>query len=308
MSSYLVHKACEVGKCKTAVRKVLSQPGYIEQEYRAFAKYDGCCAVTIMQADGTISHFSRTGEPAALSHLDGQLRLILGDLAKWHDGIVLLSEAWWPGRDQFPEISGAFRRHAGDDRLRLVITDYVTDAEFREGISTRPFNDRFDALVKAFSGFEDDPYNTSVGLADEWQSDTYITAKALAEALVGRGGYDGLIMRNPTAGWTKGHSGNDGAIIKVKHRVSIDVRCTGMVEGKGKQAGMVGALTFNWQGKHCEVGTGLSDDERKLSWENPVGATGHIFEVECLGFTPDGKPREPSFKGWRHDKLTADDE
>lgn len=312
MAKYLVHKAIEADKCKAGVKKLLAQPGYLEDNYRAFAKYDGCCVVVLVDDDGEVKYLSRTGEDANLHHLDDSVRTLFGEIATYNRGIVLFGEAWWPGRDQFPEISGAFRRHAGDTRLKLVLNDAVTLDEFTRGVSTRPFSERHRGLLSAFKGYESDPHTDSITHAREYQPHEYLTAKALAEALVNRGGYDGLIMRDPKGEWRKGDSGNGGEIIKVKHRVSIDVRCTGLVEGKGKQAGMTGALKFFWKGE-CEVGTGLTDATRISTWtghehhtkDSPVG---RIMEVECLGFTPDGKPREPSFKGWRFDKPKADNE
>lgn len=304
---YLVHKACEADKCKTAVKKLLAQTGYLEDNYRAFAKYDGCCVLVFVSEEGDVSYLSRTGEKANLSHLDPVVVSLFGDIAHLNGGVVLFGEAWWPGKDQFPEISGAFRRHSGDARLRLVLNDAVTQEEYDQGVSTRTFNERFQGLLSAFGGASTDPFLTTVGVAREYTANSYVTAKELAAFLVESGGFDGLIMRAPLAAWVQGSSGNDGAIIKVKHRVSIDVRVTGVVEGKGKQAGMAGAVQFKWHGKTCEVGTGMTDDRRLALWKS-YDTVGKIIEVECLGFTPDGKPREPSFKGIRYDKLNADDE
>ncbi len=303
MSSYLVHKAAEVSSCKKAVAAILSHPGYLENHYRAFAKYDGCCVIAIIEGLG-VQYLSRTGEKANLSHLDVMMVERFGDP---YQPIVVLGEAWWPGKGQFPQISGAFRRHSGDVRLQFVAYDLLTWEEYSSGVAQAPFRERFKRLEVAFKGHPYRPGEVPVSLAHQYSPDDYVTAKRLAGALVERGGYDGLIMRDPEAGWTKGHSGNDGAIIKVKHRVSIDVRCTEVVEGKGKKAGMAGALKFFWKGG-CEVGTGMSDAERRHAWECPDEIVGKIIEVECLGFTPDGKPREPSFKGCRFDKLKADNE
>lgn len=307
--AYLVHKAVEVDKCVTHVKKKLQQIGYLEDNYRAFAKYDGCCTVVKIDEDGTVEYLSRTGETANLHHLTATIQQLFGEIAQLNRGVVLFGEAWWPGRDQFPEISGAFRRHAGDTRLQLALNDAVTLLEFEVGVSGRSFEDRHRGLASAFKGVLN-PANDAmpVFMAREYNASEYVTAKALAAALVERGGYDGLILRNPLSGWEKDHSGNDGAIIKVKHRVSIDVRCVGMQEGLGKQAGMVGALLSSWKGVPFAVGTGLTNTLREAIWLNRVPAVGLIMEVECLGFTPEGTPREPSFKGFRHDKLKADDE
>lgn len=310
MSKYLVHKAIEVANCKVAVRNKLHPAGYLENNYRAFAKYDGCCTVAIVSEDG-VSYQSRTGEDANLHHLDKELLARFGDICRLNDTtIVVFGEAWWPGKDQFPQISGAFRRHAGDSRLQLAVFDVVTLEEFDLGHSSLTFNERHQRLLSAFKPCpaNDNISTPQVFPAREYKDTDYVSAKSLAEALVTRGGYDGLIMRDPQGAWLRGSSGNTGEIIKVKHRVSIDVRCTGVVEGKGKQAGMAGSLNFTWRGKECNVGTGLNDVQRIEYLRLETQVVGKIIEVECLGFTPEGIPREPSYKGVRFDKLAADDE
>ena len=306
MSNYLVHKACEAEKCKKPIAKVLTQPGYLEAHYRAFAKYDGCCVIVFVNEDGTVYYLSRTGEHVNMHHLDEDVWALFKDIVHLNDeGIVLFGEAWWPGADQFPEISGAFRRHAGDPNLRLVLNDAVLRSEYDQGVSSRPFHKRLSGLRAAFPHFNC-PYENMVSLAREYGHDEYITAKDLAAALVYRGGYDGLILRDPDAGWVKGHDGNDGAIIKVKHRVTYDLLCTGLEEGKGAMAGMTGALVFKWNDTTTNAGTGLSKAHRVAFWNDPSLIVGKIVEIEGLGLTNGGVPREPSIKGIRHDKLQPD--
>lgn len=307
MSNYLVHKACEAEKCKKPVAKLLTQPGYLEAHYRAFAKYDGCCVIVLVNEAGTVEYLSRTGEKANLSHLDEEVWTMFSEIVQRNDeGIVLFGEAWWPGADQFPEISGAFRRHAGDTNLRLVLNDAVLRSEYEQGVSSRPFWKRHIGLRSAFFPQDCCPYENMVSLAREYGHDEYVTAKLLAANLVARGGYDGLIMRDPEAGWVKGHDGNDGAVIKVKHRVTYDLLCTGLEEGKGAMAGMTGALVFKWNDTTTNAGTGLTKAHRNAYWADPSLAVGKIFEIECLGLTSGGVPREPSIKGVRHDKLQPD--
>src|SRR5690606_20801028 len=124
--------------------------------------------------------------------------------------------------------------------------------------------------------------------------------------LKARGGYDGLILRDPKGTWTRG-SGVTGEIIKLKPVLSFDLRVVGAEEGKGKHAGRLGAIVVEFQGKKLRVGTGFSDAERKDWWENGEDLIGQIAEIEAMDFSADGLLREPRFKGIRHDKLEADE-
>lgn len=96
--------------------------------------------------------------------------------------------------------------------------------------------------------------------------------------------YEGLVLRQGNT-W-----------IKVKGQETYDVEIRGIVEGTGKYKGMLGAFITS-KGK---VGTGFSDEERKLFFDQVL--IGAIVEVECQKLTPDGKFRHPRFKRMRFDK------
>lgn len=104
-------------------------------------------------------------------------------------------------------------------------------------------------------------------------------------------GYEGLVLC---------HAGN-GAYWKVKPRVTYDVPVTGVIMGKGKHAGRMGALIT----PRGQVGTGFSDAQREnfARMEEQITGTDHILiEVECMGLTPAGKFRHARFLRVRWDK------
>lgn len=122
-------------------------------------------------------------------------------------------------------------------------------------------------------------------------------------------GYEGLVLRGPA-----------GERLKVKPVETYDVPVTGLVEGKGKHTGRMGAL-MTPMGK---VGTGFTDEDREWFWamrhlftethyqSGGIGLEAFlspgapyektIIEVECMGFTPAGKFRHPRFLRRRFDK------
>lgn len=131
-------------------------------------------------------------------------------------------------------------------------------------------------------------------------------------------GDEGLILveavKDPTGSCTPVHK---PAYWKVKQRVTYDVPVTGIIPGKGKHAGRMGALVT----PRGNVGTGFSDKDRvdllrvtKLQHEVVapslsgnvaiIKARGAplIIEVECMGLTPSGKFRHPRFLRIRWDK------
>lgn len=93
--------------------------------------------------------------------------------------------------------------------------------------------------------------------------------------------YEGLVIHTETV------------LYKVKNTETFDLEVLGVIPGKGKFNGMMGALKT----KKGNVGTGFSVLQRKESW-----AIGDIIEIECMELTPNGQFRHPRFIRRRIDK------
>lgn len=299
MANELVHKAVELSKVKVAQRKVLEQEGYLEQNYIALRKYDGCCCIILAHDIDNIQILSRTGEEVkSMDHIkEGLAWQMLYNVSLRSGGFVLFGEAHVKGLP-FAEISGLFRRQYAAPNLAFVPWDSVALSEYNSGRSFRPFKERLSFLHRNFGDIVAHSYNPG----------TYGKAQDLCNLLVAEGGYDGLILKDPNGYWIQG-PGTGGQSIKVKQKLSFDLRVTGVEEGLGRNNGKVGRLTVSYHGKALGVGTGLSDAQRAAWWG--AGASeiiGQIVEVEAMGFSSEGLLREPRLKGIRYDKTKADDE
>lgn len=103
-------------------------------------------------------------------------------------------------------------------------------------------------------------------------------------------GYEGLILRGA------------GSWLKVKPFETYDVRITGFREGKGKDAGRLGAV----ETPMGRVGTGFSAALRQEIWDRRDEYQNKLIEVSCLQLTPDGKFRHAAFERFRDDKDEED--
>lgn len=277
---YIIQKAVEISKVKKKLVKTLDE---YAKEYWWFRKYDGCCAIL---KDGKT--FSRTGEEYQC----------LNDIATYLDGIypdlVFIGEAWWPGKDQFNLISGEFRRQQVSHKLMFMVHDVIPRDDFDAGYCGIPFQKREPMADVDYA------CNGRIQLAQGWIAAPLFDPQATCNALFEEGGYDGLVGRDPNGTWTVG-SGNTGEIIKLKRKLSFDLRVLEVNTSVGGKTGRpVYTLVVDFFGKRLGVGSGLPhtfDD---------VPVVGDIVEVEAMDHSSDGLLREPRYKGVRFDKLAPD--
>jgi len=300
VSGEIIHKAVELSKVKVARRRELEQPGYLAKNYIAQPKHDGCNTVMKFYPDGTVETTSRTGEPnRAMGRAERALWPRLADRLMPSCGLVVLGEAWWPGKDQFSEISGHFRRHSESNKLRLVAFDALTMSEFEAGRSDVGYLNRLKRLGHT-AEWHGNPEPVQLIRSYSVSTDPH----ELCARFVDKGGYDGIIYRDPFGAWERGR-GTGGELIKIKRKLSFDLQVSAVYEGLGKNAGRCGAIGVSFRGQElrCNAGT---DAEREQWFADPSSIIGKIVEVEAMDFSSEGLLREPRYKGIRHDKTEPD--
>ena len=298
--SVLVHKAVEPKNLSKAGKQrfaaLMGNPNALVQP-----KYDGVyCQLVNEGARHMPSYvaYSRTGEP-----LPSVSQRILAFFDTYGVADRYIGELWVP-LTSHADINGAARRQYEQEHLLFLLFD----AELSK---TTPYDHRLHHIETLLASRQ--PHKWGVQEVGTWRrgSDTWDDLTALAKEWTQSttGAYDGLMLKDPAGLFVPG-PGKDGEVIKVKPRASGDFRVVGVVEGKGKAAGMAGALVLDLGGGvTCEVGTGLDDDTRKDYWSwrgSAASAPKRIAEIEYLSITKDGKLREPSFKSTRWDKTVAD--
>jgi DNA ligase-1 len=298
MAELLAHKAVELDKVKAARRKVLSQPGYLDQHYLAQPKYDGCFGVADLQERKMLT---RTNE--IIKSCDHVLR----DLESCGFGNrVVFGELWKPDMEQ-SKISGDVRRHTPAPHLNFVVFDCVTSEEFDVGYSAVPYAERMAFVWRTFdSAFRVPAFSAHTCVpVIHYNPGTYGQHEALRDKYLAKGGYDGLILRDQDAPWVMG-SGTGGEIIKSKRVLSFDLTVLDVKEGKGKLLGHAGSLVLRWKDGRTIEAIGGSYADRKDWLANPSKIVGRIVEVEAMDYSTDGLLREPRVKSVRFDKERAD--
>lgn len=289
MAEYIVQKPIDLTKLTAKART------HVEQltDFDITPKYDGCCAVPAFDCRGFFAGaFSATGEYAPSMERIG----------KWIEknwahpplrDIALVGEAWIPGAE-FPVINGTFRRQSVQPELRFVPFDAVrwqAGQDFPLLGDERPYIERLHELDRG--------YDTEYVIPLVHHTGSLQDADKLAKVWKAQGGFDGAIARNPYCAYEVGRCKHE--VVKVKPVLSLDLRCVGTaVEPGEKTKRPVLTVEVEHNGVRTWVGSGVPHDLGELD----VFAA--IVEIECMGVTPDGKLREPRFKGIRYDKVEAD--
>ncbi len=185
----------------------------------------------------------------------------------------------WVGRGQFERLSGMVRRQMPDDTGWRQVRYMVFELPQAHGT----FRERVQAIrdVTASAGV---PWLQAVEQFEV--KNRKELKKKLAEIL--KGGGEGLMLHRADAVYATGRS---DVLLKVKPWNDAEATVIGHQPGKGKYAGMLGALKVRTSdGLEFMLGTGLSEVNRR----NPP-PVGTIVTFRYRELTSRGVPRFASF-------------
>lgn len=266
-------------------------------------KLDGVRVITIVYPSGNVDQYSRNGkELVNFEHIKRQFakhaRLLREPMV--FDGEVMSSSF----QDLMRQVHRKSDVEASDAVLNLF--DIVTLADFQAGACAHSQTDRSASLAAWYTPIQDHMPNVTVLGQELVDLDTeagqarfkQINADAIA------GGYEGIMIKDPAAGYETKRS---VAWLKQKPYIEVSLAVIGVEEGTGKNVGRLGALIVEGtdDGKliRTNVGSGLTDSDRVVYWDNADSIIGNIVEVRADAVTQnqDGSYslRFPRFKGFR---------
>lgn len=159
--------------------------------------------------------------------------------------------------------------------FKMTAWDIVTPEEFKKGKSEDIYDDRLTNL-KYVTNY-DSPNNIEFVVTKPVKSldEAYIIYSEFTAQ-----GKEGAVLKTPDFIWKDGTSKD---CVKMKVEFEIELKITGVVEGTGKASGMTGALQLiSSDGKIVtDVGTGFSDDLRKVFWMHKHDMIGKIITVKA---------------------------
>lgn len=289
-------------------------------------KEDGVCALAVVDSDGTVSCkiFSRTGKEFQNVY---KLRydmiaanlpsgVYMGEIVNDDYSLEQLSGAVNPNRtNQLSESATQII-----DNMQFKMFDFVTLDEFVDGKSDLGWAERFNTLYKNVDQAKPAGYKYSFSVIPAIPTPyEYLIDQELEKAIAK--GHEGLVIRDPKAGWLAGHKG--WHVMKKVRGVDYDLRCIGIEEGTGKYEGKVANLIFQWRNGEtikCMLGKGWSHQDAEdmydvvnygesvgmPHYDNRDSPIGKIFQVYALEESSKGKLRLPKVGELRHDKEEPD--
>src|SRR5665647_2479413 len=196
----------------------------------------------------------------------------------------------WAGRGQFVKAVSTVRQQTSDDAAWRAMRFMVFDLPAQGG----PFTERIPALNGRVSQI-DQPWVLAVA---QFKVTNHSALQKLLLKTVKLGG-EGLMLHRG-ASLYKAQRTDD--LLKVKTHEDTEARVIAHIPGKGKYAGVLGALLVEMPGvdgktgERFKLGTGFSDKQR----QSPP-AVGTLVTYRFRGLNDSGIPRFASFMRVRED-------
>ena len=203
---------------------------------------------------------------------------------------VAMDGELWAGRGQFAKAVSTVRQQTPDDAAWRAMRFMVFDLPAQGG----PFTERIPALNGLVSRI-DQPWVQAVA---QFKVANHPALQGLLSKTVKQGG-EGLMLHRG-ASLYKGQRSDD--LLKVKTHEDTEARVIAHIPGKGKHAGVLGALLVEMPGvngqpgQRFKLGTGFNDEQR----QNPP-AIGSLVSYRFRSLNDSGIPRFASFLRVRED-------
>ena len=195
------------------------------------------------------------------------------------------------------------------DDARLMVFDVIPLSEFKAGSSVMGQRRRSNFLKENFSKLFSDSGCIEIVPQREFDLDVFtdeIEFKDYNKQMVDAG-YEGIMIKDPNGKWEGKRS---TAWLKQKPFIEVSLAVTAVEEGTGRNQGRLGALICEGEddGKRISVnvGSGLTDAQRKEFWADTDSLIGQVVEVRADAVTQnqDGSyslrfPRFMRFRGFK---------
>ena len=227
------------------------------------------------------------------------------EMRKLPDGVYdgeLLLDLSLPSKELFTKTLSTVRADGNKTGVIFNVFDYVSSVDgfisgtFNESCKKRKMN--LGNMLKDINC----PQISFVPVQYQGYYDSKIVDDLLKNAI--SLDQEGIMINIADAPYSKKRTAD---ILKVKQMYTMDLKVTGVFEGKGKYKNCLGGVYVDYKGNPVGVGSGFNDETRKYIWEDTNRIVGKIIEVQYFETSIDSKTgleglRFPIYKGIRMDK------
>ena len=201
------------------------------------------------------------------------------------------------GEDFVALMRQAYRKDNVDpEGTYLALFDYLPIHEWKENQTVSTTQERFTELHARVAKSKMPDY---VRVVQRYTVDAkYDEIMSLHNTFI-KSGYEGAMVKTINSPYRFGRSYD---IMKVKEFHDVDLPIIGWEEGTGRHEGKLGAVKVDYKGVIVKIGSGFSDEERELVWNDKDNFLGRMIEIRYQEVTPDGSLRFPTFVCFRNDR------
>lgn len=229
-------------------------------------KYDGIWSLAVVNQDGSIRHYSRTGQLKHSRRLGLDERIPVGIFV----GELMFGTQWSLDTTRAGQFFVFDCLESGHQdiahwpyRKRVQVLQHLKLPEYWVRVPTFPF------------AFSDSLWLTQV-----------VPHK-----------YEGLVYRSSFAAYNQ-------EVFRSKPDIEMDLYIVGFNRGEGKYSDTLGALVLARQpgGEPFTTCSGMTDQQRHAIWRNHNDYMNCCVTITCKKVFDSGKPRHPQFKCIHADK------
>lgn len=289
--------------------KYFDKPEIVEGcEFAVTTKIDGGRIIAIKE-NGQVSFYTRAGQKyEGLVELEKEMLEAFPDGVCLDGEITLFNNKGIPSKLAYKETMKITRSGGPKTGVKMLVFDAMYASDFKAQKCDRPWSERRERLESLFSRVNPTYFELLPVLYRG--TDTSMITKLLNEAIANQ--EEGVMINLVDKPYEFKRT---NALLKVKKFNSLDLEVVGIEEGSGRLAGTLGAIQVRYKdGNLVKVGSGFSDEERKLYFSNPDLVIGRVVEIKYFEESSSGegvgKTYSLRFPTWcsniRTDKLTPD--
>ena len=288
-------------------QKYFDSPGRLEgKTFAITAKLDGFRLIAIKDSSASVKFYSRVGQLVeGLVEIEREFENIPANMA--FDGELTISNYFeMPSKDAYKQASKIIRLKGDTPKTGLTyrVFDCMTADEFLSQKCDKTYDERR-AMLDTFADRVDLKHIEVLPVLYRGD-DTSKVIEWLNRITADDG--EGVMCNvcSEKYSWTRSWS-----LMKVKKFQNLDLLVTDMEEGSGRLAGTLGAIHVRYKnGNIVKVGSGFSDEERKLFWNSPDLIMNRVVEIKFFEESSSGDQFSLRFPTWcsniRIDKLEPD--